>query len=75
MHQRIYNTHIKAGLAYGREATCGTKIDYKSEGTAEKSARAMWDKTGKEFDHYPCAWCKGWHIGRAMTEEEIERFM
>jgi len=64
--------HLKAGYVYGKNATCGKKIDYQSEATAQKAAEAMTNKRkdNKQLEAYPCYWCKGWHIGRAMTEEE-----
>jgi hypothetical protein len=70
--------HREAGLAYGREATCGSKVDYKSEDSAMRAARAMTLKhestDGKKIEAYPCAWCSGWHVGREMSAEEKERF-
>lgn len=62
--------HLSAGRAYGREATCGKKIDYRSEETAARAAERMMAKGSKELEAYPCVWCNGWHIGRAMTPEE-----
>lgn len=62
--------HIRAGLVYGQDATCGNKIDYKREESAVKAARAMMDKGSKSLEPYPCAFCHGWHIGREMTVEE-----
>ena len=76
MRQDIYDAHIRAGKAYGRAATCGNKIDYKSEDTSRRAADAMNKKNpDKRLEAYPCAWCRGWHIGREMTEEEAENFL
>lgn len=68
--------HQRAGRAYGRSNTCrdGEKQDYKSEETATAIAVKMTAKFGKEMEAYPCVWCEGWHIGRAMTAEEREHF-
>ncbi len=66
--------HLRAGQRYGVESTCKDKIDYKSEHSAERSARAMTRKTGRAVEAYPCIWCDGWHIGREMTREEREQF-
>lgn len=66
--------HHAAGRAYGQEATCGHKVDYRSEGTASASAARMSAKYGRELEAYPCVWCGGWHIGRAMTEAERAQF-
>lgn len=62
--------HLLAGLSFGREATCGKKINYRSEESACDAAGRMMTKGSKELEAYPCAWCGGWHIGRAMTTEE-----
>jgi len=66
--------HLAAGMAYGEDATCGSKIDYRSQESADKAAAAMSAKGSKTLEAYPCFWCSGWHIGRAMTDEERERF-
>jgi hypothetical protein len=73
MDDRTFAMHIAAGLAWGEAATCGRKIDYKSEESAERAARAMMDKgkADKPLEAYPCAWCAGWHIGRATTPDEL----
>lgn len=74
MEQRMIDAHIKAGLAAGQERTCGKKINYGSEETAAKASNSM-NKSGKarhELEPYPCAFCKGWHIGRKMSVEELE---
>lgn len=78
MDHATWRMHVRAGLAYGQDATCGPpgkpKVDYGSEETAVKVALLMSVKHGKAMEGYPCGWCRGWHIGRAMTPEEIERF-
>jgi len=74
MDDRTRRLHLAAGRAYGRDATCGTKVDYKSEETAGKAAAGMMSKGSKDLEPYPCFWCDGWHIGRRMSNEELERF-
>jgi hypothetical protein len=74
MNQDLFDLHLRAGIAYGEEATCGMKIDYKSEESAERSAKAMTVRYGRSLEAYPCAFCGGWHIGRQMTYEEHEFF-
>lgn len=66
--------HLAAGKAYGRENTCGRKIDYKSEESAVRAAEALSAKFDRELEAYPCAFCFGWHIGRTMTAEERTTF-
>lgn len=74
MDEATRQMHLKAGRAYGVEATCGKKIDYGSEESADKAAAAMTRKTGRELEAYPCDFCDGWHVGRAMAEEERSTF-
>lgn len=66
--------HLLAGKTYGQEATCGKKIDFQSEETATKSAVKLTDKYQRDMEAYPCYFCNGWHVGRKLTQEEIERF-
>jgi hypothetical protein len=43
--------------------------------TGQRAAQAMTGKgNGKTFEAYPCVWCAGVHIGRAMTEDEKTQF-
>lgn len=74
MDDATHQLHLVAGRAYGREATCGKKVDYKSEESADRAAQSMMRKGSKDLEAYPCYWCQGWHIGRAMTDEERGRF-
>jgi hypothetical protein len=68
--------HLVAGLAYGREATCGVKIDYENPETAHRAAAQVSAKNerlrpgARVLEAYPCPWCLGWHIGRALTRDE-----
>lgn len=65
-----FKMHLLAGEYYGREATCGVKVDYKSEASANKAAVKLTREYQKDLEGYPCFWCNGWHIGRALTEAE-----
>lgn len=68
---------IVAGLAYGREATCGVKINYGSEQSARRAEVALNAKDDRkhELEAYPCVWCLGWHIGRRMGKKERELWL
>jgi hypothetical protein len=66
--------HVAAGLHYGVDATCGNKIDFRSEATAAKSAAKLTEKYGRDMEGYPCGFCNGWHVGRKLTDEEVARF-
>lgn len=74
MQQQELNMHLRAGQFFGELPTCGVKIDYKSEESANRSAQKMSAKNNRKLEAYPCYWCGGWHIGRAMTEKEREIF-
>jgi hypothetical protein len=75
MDDAVRLAHLSAGAAYGREATCGKKIDYFSEASATRAAEAMMAKGSKPLEPYPCYWCLGWHIGRAMSPDELAPFL
>lgn len=68
--------HSFVGLLRGRDNTCRTqkrdgtftsKIDYKSQPTAEKSAAKLTVKLGRPFDAYQCWFCRGWHVGNSAN--------
>lgn len=65
--------HVAAGLRAGRDRTCGKKIGYSSEGSAQVAADAMNQKPGTRnvLEAYPCAFCEKWHVGRKMSDEEL----
>ncbi|WP_310483564.1 hypothetical protein [Chamaesiphon sp. VAR_48_metabat_403] len=77
MNEDIYSLHLNAGKAIGKDKTCGSKIDYQTELTASEAAERMNSKpnTRNILEAYPCAFCQGWHIGRAMTKEELESYI
>ena len=70
----VHALHIRAGLAAGKERTCEKKVRYSSEQSATKAATAMNAKpsTRKTLEAYPCAFCNAWHVGRAMSLEELQ---
>jgi hypothetical protein len=68
--------HMLVGAMRGRDNTCLTqqkdgsfksKVRYNTQPTAAKSALALGEKTGREFDAYRCWFCKGYHIGGAAN--------
>ena len=74
MDECIKQLHLQAGFICGQNATCGDKINYGSESSAVRAAQSM-NASGKArhvVEPYPCAYCEGWHIGRVMTEEEMQ---
>ena len=76
MEKELRELHIKAGLVIGKERTCGNKINYETEASADRSAESMNIKprTRNILEAYPCAFCHGWHIGRQMTKSELESY-
>ena len=74
MNTRTVLLHARASFKAGRESACGSKIDYKSEESAERAASAMSLKYEKDMEAYPCVFCFGWHIGRKMSISELEGY-
>jgi hypothetical protein len=69
--------HLNAGRKAGEERTCGKKVRYPSEESAERAAVEMNAKptTKKPLEAYPCPFCVQWHIGRAMTIDELRSYV
>ncbi len=64
-----WDRHVKASRQSGRDSSCGKKIDYRSEATADGAANSMNKKKlakgdPKLLETYPCTFCCGWHVGR-----------
>jgi hypothetical protein len=75
MKERLRLLHLAAGLRCGEQYTCGKKVKYGTEKSANKAAIAMNKKptTRNELEPYPCPFCEKWHVGRKMSEKELER--
>lgn len=50
-----------------RKGVFHKKVDYKSQATAEKSARKLTFQYGRVMDCYQCPFCRGWHVGNAAN--------
>lgn len=74
MDMSRYILHILSGFICGREKTCGSKVDHKTEECAINAAHSLSRKYHgeKEFEAYPCCFCHGWHIGGVMSEDLME---
>ncbi len=70
MSEKDKQFHLKAGRRAGEARTCGKKVDYKNEDTAEKSAIKMSAVYKRDMEHYPCCFCHGWHIGGRFKRDE-----
>lgn len=75
METETYQMHLVAGRTYGPDSSCTGKIDYGTERTAEAVAERMSIRNCRHLEAYPCTWCGGWHIGRALTDDEVARFL
>lgn len=76
MDDATRKAHLAAASAAGRDASCGTKIDYRSEASADKAATSMNHRKAaagdpKSLEAYPCPFCGGWHVGRRMSPDEL----
>lgn len=65
---------LNAGQAVGWALTCGHKINYSNEKSANKAAVNQTEKYGKPLESYPCCFCDGWHVWTALTEQERIKF-
>jgi hypothetical protein len=76
MERALFDLHIAAGRKAGLERTCGKKVAYKAEESAERVAVEMNAKpsTRKPLEGYPCAFCGNWHVGRKMSLEELRSY-
>ncbi len=71
MDDVLYAAHVIAGARYGQATTCGSNIDYGSESSASRAAAMKTHEGAEVLEGYPCAFCRGWHIGRKMSEDEL----
>jgi hypothetical protein len=77
MDDELRELHLNAGRKAGEERTCGKKIRYPSLESGQRAAEAMNAKpsTKKPLEAYPCPFCESWHIGRAMSIEELRSYV
>ena len=59
--------HTFVSMLCGEDNSCGIKIDYRSQPSAEKAAVKVSKKFQKQFDVYQCWFCRGWHVGNAQN--------
>lgn len=52
------------------QSECLYLRDFGNEMDAGMKATEISVRVGREFEAYPCWYCGGWHIGRAITGEE-----
>lgn len=69
-----YRMHIWVCHVYGKQSACRNKVNYRSEQKANEKAQTLTKQYCKLLEAYPCAFCDGWHIGRALTDEERSKF-
>jgi len=67
-----WNKHLRAAKRYGKESCCLTKIQHKTYSHAAVAAESASIKYGKEKTPYPCPYCKMWHVGRKLSQNELK---
>ena len=77
MDDELRELHLNAGRKAGEERTCGKKVRYSAESSALRAADEMNKKpsTKKPLEAYPCPFCEQWHIGRAMSLDELRSYV
>lgn len=71
MDATLQNLHLEVAYKVGRASSCRDKVRYSNEERAEKFVEKLSAKHNKIMEAYPCPYCKGWHIGRKMSMEEL----
>ncbi|MBL8916888.1 MAG: hypothetical protein JNM17_39660 [Archangium sp.] len=59
MEPEVVELHLQAGRNAGVERTCGKKIAYPAEDSAQRMNAEP--ETRKTLEAYPCASCEKWH--------------
>ena len=77
MDDELRQLHLNVGRKAGEERTCGKKVRYPSLESGQRAADDMNAKptTRKPLEPYPCPFCDQWHIGRAMSLEELRSYL
>jgi hypothetical protein len=77
MDAELRELHLNAGRKAGADRTCGKKVRYPAEASAVRAADEMNQKptTKKPLEAYPCPFCEQWHIGRAMSIDELRSYV
>lgn len=79
MNEELKELREKVAPLLNPERSCYRKINYGGEEKAIKAAKEMNKKVDRinyhELEHYSCAICGGWHIGRVMTKEELKSYL
>jgi hypothetical protein len=71
--RRERRMHCLAGLVRGRADTCTGKVDHLSGLAAEdyvRHAPVLPVEPYLRAEPYPCVWCNGWHVDRALEAGE-----
>lgn len=69
-----WKAHLIAARCFGKESSCGTKIRHRSFSAAQVAAQSATIKYGTAKAPYPCPFCDGWHVGRAMSQKELSKY-
>ena len=74
MSNELIELHLNAAIKAGVEASCGKKNKYTTYEVAYKASLQL-NGSGMArhmVEPYPCPFCKFWHIGRLMGENELK---
>lgn len=52
-----------------QQRICGRKKSISTEDVAKVEARRLHKLKKIKFEHYPCAYCGGWHVGAKRSRE------
>jgi hypothetical protein len=64
----------RVSIVMGEVRACVGKKKYQTERAAKRAAERKTKKAPHKLSHYPCPFCYNWHIGREMSEEQLQEF-
>lgn len=74
MDDKLKMAHFIAGYIQGERPTCGVKVNYISESSANRAVLSALEVVNRKLAVYPCFFCCGWHIGRPTSEAEYQMY-
>jgi hypothetical protein len=64
----------RVSTVMGEVRACVGKKKYETERAARRAAERQTKKAPRSLTYYPCPFCWTWHIGREMSEEELQKY-
>ncbi len=73
MDDTLFNIHMKAAEAVGKDKACRNKTGFQTETAAYKAADAhnRWEGRKHDVEVYPCPFCRLWHLGGIWPVEKM----